>query len=106
MKRIFTFIIVLSVFLSLSGCKDNKINENTVVIPDDNTAKTVNGYKSETPLNPEVTTIFYVANKTTKKFHLESCQYAKSSNTANLTETTDRESLVNDGYSPCKVCAP
>ncbi len=106
MKRILSLFLTFSVILCLSACKNTQANENTVVMPDDNTAKTVNGYKSEAPLNPEAAIITYVVNKTTKKFHLESCQYAKSSSTANLSKTTDREGLINEGCSPCKKCKP
>ncbi len=106
MKHIISFIILLDVILCMSGCKNTEINENTIVMPDSTTAETVNGYKLERPITSKAVTVTYVVNKSTKKFHLESCRYAKNSNTNSLTKSTDRSTLINEGYSPCKICKP
>lgn len=106
MKNIIFLVIILNVILCMCGCKNTKINENTIVMPDSTTAETVNGYKYEKPITSKSITVTYVVNKTTKKFHLESCRYAKGSNTSSLAKVTDRNVLINDGYSPCKICKP
>lgn len=49
----------------------------------------------------------YVLNTNTKKFHYPSCSSAgqiKDKNKA--VETTDRQSLIDRGYTPCKRCNP
>lgn len=106
MKNIISLVIILIVILCMCGCKNTENNENTIVMPDSTTAETVNGYKSEQPINSKSANITYVVNKSTKKFHLESCRYAKNSNTSSLMKSTDRSTLINDGYSPCKICKP
>ncbi len=49
----------------------------------------------------------YILNTNTKKFHIVSCGNAKDIKPKNKKESTDtRENLINQGYSPCKVCNP
>jgi DNA-entry nuclease len=49
----------------------------------------------------------YVLNTNSKKFHNPSCSSAKDTKPENKkTVTSTRDSLISDGYSPCKICNP
>ena len=49
----------------------------------------------------------YVLNTNTKKFHLPTCSSASSMSSANRAEqTTTRQNLIDNGYSPCSLCKP
>lgn len=53
------------------------------------------------------TTIKYILNTNTKKFHLESCSSAKNLPEKNRDEYSgDRNDLIAMGYEPCKKCNP
>ena len=53
------------------------------------------------------TTITYVLNKNTKKFHYLDCQSVKLMKDKNkLVEETTREDLIKRGYDPCGNCNP
>jgi len=60
-----------------------------------------------TTIKPSGTVTVYVLNVSSKKFHIPSCSSAKQIKPANYATSTDsRESLINDGYAPCKRCHP
>lgn len=49
----------------------------------------------------------YIVNENTKKFHLPSCSSVKDMNSGNKREFTgDRQELLDEGYSACKICHP
>ena len=49
----------------------------------------------------------YVLNTSTKKFHRPGCRYAGSIKAENRQEFTgDRQTLIDEGYTPCGVCDP
>lgn len=49
----------------------------------------------------------FIVNTSTRKFHKETCSDAKSIKTENKkTYTGYRDSLINNGYSPCSKCKP
>ena len=49
----------------------------------------------------------YILNTSSKKFHIPSCGSAKKIKEENKKEITDtRDSIIKDGYSPCKTCNP
>lgn len=49
----------------------------------------------------------YVLNTSSHKFHTPDCSGAASISQQNREEvTTDRESLINQGYTPCGICKP
>lgn len=49
----------------------------------------------------------YILNTNTKKFHFDSCTQAVNIKEENQEiYTGDRETLIRDGYSPCKNCNP
>ena len=50
--------------------------------------------------------IRYYANTSSKKFHKESCRYAKKLKNEYLYICDDRQQLINEGYTPCGICKP
>lgn len=49
----------------------------------------------------------YILNLNSKKFHLPSCSSAKDIKPENKQETgSSRQSLIDEGYTPCKSCNP
>ncbi|MBQ0084569.1 MAG: hypothetical protein KBS52_07425 [Clostridiales bacterium] len=102
MKRLFVILIALSLAF-ICGCSPAA---EQIVFPPDQTAKeTAGGYKSkfsvkEKPLSSD--TVYYF-NPETKKFHTENCRYKTS---CGENKTSDKQKLLNDGYSACKVCKP
>ncbi len=49
----------------------------------------------------------YVLNTSSKKFHLPDCSGVASMSTDNRQDYTgDRQSLIDQGYSPCGICKP
>lgn len=49
----------------------------------------------------------FIVNTSTRKFHKETCSDAKSKKAENKkTYTGYRDSLINNGYSPCSKCKP
>ncbi len=48
----------------------------------------------------------YYANKSSKKFHKETCIYAKRLSEDNLYICSSREQLIAEGYTPCGKCEP
>ena len=56
---------------------------------------------------PSRNTPNYVVNTNSKKFHYPSCQYvAKMSSKNRLDSNESRDTLISQGYVPCKVCNP
>ena len=59
--------------------------------------------EEETEQTPE----YYVLNTSSKKFHEPTCSGANSISESNKqTYTGDRQSLIDQGYSPCGICKP
>ncbi len=56
------------------------------------------------PPAPATTEITYILNVKTKKFHRTSCSYLPTTNRLDSSET--RESIIAQGYAPCKKCNP
>ena len=49
----------------------------------------------------------YIVNLNTKKFHKPNCRSVSSMSERNKkTYKGKRSSLINNGYSPCKICNP
>ena len=116
MKRIIALMLCLS-FMFICGCesKEEKTNaqNNTpiVVMPDDTARETVNGYKKEQEIKSENDNIIsvadgYIGNKSSKKFHTSSCQYAKKIKQENLETSKLRSDFTEKGYAACKKCNP
>lgn len=106
MKRV--LILLCALLLFVCGCSTvNKGSSETpskpiVVMPNEQTAATVNGYKNEN-IN---TNIEYIVNKSSKKFHLPDCSYAGGIKDENKGIFYNRSDLIKDGYSPCGSCKP
>ncbi len=121
-KTLFTIILMLSVCM-FSGCDESFYTitypEPVIVHPDNETAHTINGYRERFPTtsgsSSDITSseenssmkeeyIIYHANTSTKKFHLQSCRYAKKMDKEKLLVFDDYDEAINMGYSPCKIC--
>lgn len=133
MKKLFVLLLTVLILLSLGGCKfENTASEQRkpvkINMPEDNS---VNGYrlpdsKSEnddgntvsadnvtvesssqaTSNQAENTKIMYCANISSKTFHKNNCSSVKSIKEENKFFLSDRNRLIEDGYSPCKQCKP
>lgn len=101
---------------------DNTVNgyrENTETSNDNATHKPTvdstisNNTVSENPVftnsaNTETneTSTEFCANKNSKVFHNSSCGSVKTMKEENKYFSSDRDSLINEGYIPCKRCNP
>lgn len=56
------------------------------------------------PPAPATTEVTYILNVKTKKFHRTSCSYLPTTNRLDSSES--RESIIAQGYDPCKKCNP
>ncbi|MBQ2972617.1 MAG: MBL fold metallo-hydrolase [Ruminococcus sp.] len=52
------------------------------------------------------TSLSYIGNKNSRKFHLSSCSGAKDIKKKNRVIFDKREEAINNGYTPCKTCNP
>ncbi len=106
-------MLCLSLFL-ICGCEKQQEKTNTqnntsiVVMPDETTKATVNGYKKPKPETDQTSEISngYIGNKSSKKFHTSSCQYAKKIKAENKEIAKLKSDFTDKGYSPCKKCNP
>lgn len=82
----------------------NSIGEATdATKPSDPAERSVDA-QAETP---STTSVHYVCNTNSKKFHLPSCGSVKTIKAANRSDYGGtREELLAKGYSPCKKCEP
>ena len=136
MKKLLIILLILLIPLSLVGCSSGTETESRAEIvinmPTDNT---VNGYRTESVVKDEKDTIptnkvgveskkpsanssteskppivtepvQYCANINSKTFHKTDCGSAKNLKEENKYITSNREELINDGYTPCKKCNP
>ena len=74
------------------------------ILPDENEEEIIPEEKEE---KSEAEKALYVLNKSSKKFHRDTCKSAGSISEANREEReTTREALIAGGYSPCGSCKP
>jgi len=121
MKRIITCILTVFLIISFCGCGNNtktantdnaKTNENVTVSVTEPVDDSVNGYRVSSPKTNTQSKINdaysgdYYANKNSKKFHISTCGSVATIKNSNLYITSDREELINAGYSPCLSCNP
>lgn len=126
--------ILLVFIMTFSGC-NQKLNENhrEKIIINYSSDNTVNGYRAQEdsndiigvesveveedkreessfestrPQTEKTDEAMYCANKTTKKFHISTCGSVKTMKEENKMKTSDRQMLIDQGYSPCKICKP
>lgn len=51
-------------------------------------------------------TVQYIGNSNTKKFHLSGCRYVSTMSESNKVYMNSRDEAINGGFVPCKVCDP
>ena len=109
--------------LLLCGCTNEALYDVSypkpvVVLPDENTAYTINGYKdttvstqsqnSSSSTNSSIVNSAYngkyIGNTNTKKLHKISCSYIKNTSEENIEIFDNVNSAINNGYSVCKRC--
>ena len=74
------------------------------ILPDENDEEVIPEEKEE---KSEAEKALYVLNKSSKKFHRDTCKSVGSISEANREEReTTREALIAGGYSPCGSCKP
>lgn len=129
MKKILMIIFIVNIFL-LCGCTDKGLYDVSypkpvVVLPDEKTSYTINGYKDTTPSckvqnssisvsvssttqsSNNVSSTYngkYLGNINTKKFHKTTCSYIKKTDEANIKIFEDINAALLEGYSSCKRC--
>ncbi len=118
MKKIFLILFAVVICVFATSCeKEEKLYPNPVIVePDPLTNKTANGYKpivASQPETPDVqnnndnsstSSVKYVGNRETKKFHKSDCRYAKNLAEEKKVSLMDYSSAISSGYTPCKVC--
>jgi len=66
-----------------------------------------NNFNTYDNASQQNTTAAYVLNTNTKKFHKPSCRSVKKIAAKNYaTSSSSRDSIISQGYSPCKICNP
>ena len=119
LKKLIILLLCPILILSLAGCeKEDTVSRKEVSInlPDDNT---VNGYrvsKPETTSENETSSKVlsqketgetkYCANINSKIFHKLSCSSVAKMKEENKAFFLNRDLLIDEGYSPCKMCNP
>ncbi|MBO5020343.1 MAG: hypothetical protein J6D52_06745 [Clostridia bacterium] len=132
MKKLLIILLILLIPLSFVGCSPSTETEShadiIINMPTDNT---VNGYRTESVVKDEKDTIptdkvgvesqnpiseskapdtaepiQYCANINSKTFHKTDCGSAKNLKEENKYITSNRDELIQDGYTPCKKCNP
>lgn len=78
--------------------------EGTIIASTDGKTITFNVPASETWKAGEPTELTYVLNSKTKKFHKPTCNSLPSTNRVDSSES--RDSIIAQGYVPCKRCNP
>ena len=99
MKKFVSFIITLTMLISLAACGQTSMNESE-------NFEIKNSYSSptEAETSAENAEERYIGNKTTKIFHRPDCRSLPSEK--NTIEFFSRSEVVDRGYSPCGNCNP
>lgn len=122
MKRVISLLLCILLIFSVCGCGgsvdgvENKKDTPTVILPDETTKQTLNGYKNEDADNDNKTesnktddsnsAVQFYANKSSKKFHKSDCTYATKIKSENLLKSNNKNELLSNGYEACKKCNP
>ncbi len=109
-KMKFISVLLLSVWIVLSGCdtagvsvEENVISENEIT----NTVENDDGVGDEKKSVREPLKTEYVANKNTRKLHYSWCYAVERMKEKNkLYLSCSRDEAVTQGYEPCKKCNP
>lgn len=78
--------------------------ENTTPAPQPQESTPAIAQPAPEPPAPATTEVTYILNVKTKKFHRTSCSYLPTANRLDSSES--RESIIAQGYDPCKKCNP
>lgn len=96
MKRLMLIIILLLTIISVSACNGLK-QENSYIVIENEALET-------TFSREEKGEYVYVLNISTKKYHLQSCEYAINMSSENRYETSSMHYIMDRNYQPCKIC--
>lgn len=125
MRKIRILCLIICILAAFCGCQGKDTGDkhsNLIIFPTAEMENTVNGYKEklETESNestasqksngtstlPEQYTGKYIANLSTKKFHKPTCRYAINIDESKVKVYENRQDLIDEGYTPCKICKP
>ncbi len=112
MQIAYKTILIFALLVLLCGCGKTETEEQIVFPPSGRISETVNGYKMPEANNTQTASennpsqIKYIANTSTKKFHLTDCRYVVNMKEDFRKEAADKEALLREGYAACKACNP
>ncbi len=122
MRKVLVLLFVLLLALAFCACDMSgdvhDINDKPIIVlPDKETAETVNGYRpknesSEESSNDAVSSTssisfdeaLIVGNKNSLKYHAKDCRYATQINEDNLALFKSADEAIKEGYKACGVC--
>ena len=123
MYRKLFLILALTALLFFNGCSYNSEANNrtyekpVIVLPDEYTAYTINGYKNISDTLSDITSSDstvtssdssyngrYYASKNSTTYHTKDCSNAKRIKTENLIIFETKEDAENNGYRYCTKC--
>ena len=100
----FIFIIIaLIVGFKFGSITNRRVPDSTRSYVDMTPIPTLNAYSSTKKSVHD-----YIANKKTKKFHKPTCSSVRQMNESNKKYyySVTRQSMIDEGYSPCGRCDP
>jgi len=115
MKKLLILFLAVLILTISCGCResststDDASSDIKIIFPLDDT---VNGYRQEgikeklESSNGTDEIDGYYVNTKTKKFHKLSCTYAQKGSQNGVWQQSDRDTLINEGFSPCSKCTP
>ena len=134
MRKIICLIVLSFLIIFSVSCDNKTVSQNEKITINQPTDDTVNGYKSDTNksngntisgkefienngrvpsqnkengnLNQDNYSGQYCANVNTKVFHYPTCSSAEKMKEENKIFFSDRQELIDSGYTPCKRCNP
>lgn len=89
MRKLILLLLIL--IFALTACNE----------PD---AENITVDSNKLPINRPVGNVLYVANMSSKTYHLPSCYMAESIKEENRLETKDESFLRSRQYTSCKIC--
>lgn len=119
LKKLIILLLCPILILGLAGCETEDTvsrREVSINMPTDNS---VNGYRvskeettsknetsSKVTVQKENTKTKYCANINSKIFHKSSCSSVSKMKEENKAFFLNRDLLIDEGYTPCKMCNP